>query len=235
MAHDILLMFLIMFGGFAIPLSLALLRYWSKLRPRALTLRYDDQQALLYRLTEGLNSAGFQRAAGSGSQAVFEPAGFYKVLSHMPVTVDLQTLGMARIVGTARYIAYIKRLFPAAQDQAYSGPSPAGKTVKIFVSVYGAFLVLLGGLLGASALYDRTTRDASGHSPRDVEQTLELTVAEARTGIDMRNISIEKTGRIQTISVPPDTKDGTRLRFPRRGLAGGFVSAGDLYLVVRVK
>ena len=174
MLHNMLIMLLLMFAGFSMPLAAALWRYWSKQVPRALALRYDDQQVFLYRLAEGLNAGGFRRVASSGTQVVFEP-GLRIGLRQMPVTVYFEAPGTARIVGAAHYIWYIKRWFPAAQHQRYSGPSPAGKLVKRFAVVYGTIVLLLAGLLGGSVLYDRSTRDASGRSPLDVEQTLELT------------------------------------------------------------
>jgi hypothetical protein len=76
--------------AFSVPLALVLWRYWSRMRPRAIVLRYTDQQAFLYRLTEGLGSAGFKRAAGGGCRVVFEPGGLQKSLGVMGITVDLQ-------------------------------------------------------------------------------------------------------------------------------------------------
>lgn len=235
MLHDLLLMMFGMVAVFSLPLAAALWRFWSKQGPRAVALRFQDREAFLYRLTEGLKSTGFHRADGANTQVVFKPGGGILGFGTMPVTVDFQTPGLARITGPARYIGYIKRWLPGGQDDRFSGSSPAGKVVKVLGGTYGSILLLLAGSLGASVLYDRSTRDASGRSPRDVEQILELTDSEARSGVEDRGIHIEKTGGILYVSVEPGTKNGTRLRFPRQGLEGGFVSRGDLYLIVKVK
>ena len=105
----------------------------------------------------------------------------------MPVTVDFEAPATARIVGAARFIAYVKRLFPTAKDQGYSGASLAGNWIKRLVIVYGAFLRLLVLLLGGSSVYDRSRRDASSASPRDVEQTLELTASELTSTVSHAN------------------------------------------------
>jgi len=232
--NDIFIMLLGMFVAFSVTLALVLWRYWSRMRPRAIVLRYKDQQAFLYRLTEGLGSAGFKRAAGGGSQVVFEPGGLRKSLGAMGITVDLQAPDTARIIGAAWSIARIKRIFPTAQDQVYSGPSPVGNWMKGLAKVFVGLLLALVVLSSGAFLYDRSTRGPDGASPRDVEQTLELTASDAAHGVEW-NVPIKKTGKIFTINVPPGVKNGTRLRMRGKGISGGIAAAGDLYIVISVK
>jgi len=75
---------------------------------------------------------------------------------------------------------------------------------------------------------------AGGGGGKDVEQTLELTQWEAENGVE-RNVSIEKTGKIFSVKVPPGSKTGTRLRLRGKGIRGGLTAAGDLYIIISVK
>jgi DnaJ-like protein len=227
--NDIAFMFLMMMLGFGVPLSLALWRYWSKVRTRALALPYNDSQMLLYQMTESLSRLGFKRRPGEGNQVVFEPGGMQKAFGLMPITVQFQIPGTAQAVGGSRFISYLKRVFPNAREQAYSGPSPATGWIKTFAKVYIGIMLLLALLTGGSYLYDRSQRRPDGTSANDVEQVLELSARDAARGVEW-NVSIEKTGKIFLVTVPPGSKDGDRVLLRGKGK-----SHGDLYIVLHVK
>src|SRR5258708_25839812 len=85
---DIPFMFLMMMVVFAVPLFFALWRNWSARRLRAITLPYDDSQALIYQVTESLSRIRFKRGAGDGNQAVFEAGGLQAKLGVAPLTAQ---------------------------------------------------------------------------------------------------------------------------------------------------
>jgi len=229
---DILIMFLGMFGAFLVPLSLALWRYWSRMRPRVMAVRFDDQQAFLYRLTEALGKLGFRRAAGSGDPLIFTPSGLQKLAGAFGVTVAMPAAGTARITASDRVMRNVKSWFPDAREEPYSGPSPAGHAIRNLLKVYAGVVVIFGLLFGGVAIYERQTAGSGGG--KDIEQTLELTQWEADNGVE-RNVPIEKTGKIFSVKVPPGSKTGTRLRLRGKGIRGGLTAAGDLYIIISVK
>ena len=227
--NDIPFMFLMMMLVWAVPLSLALWRYWSKLRTRAIALPYSDSEVLIYQITESLSRVGFRRTAGDGNQVVFEPSGMRRVLGMTPVTVQFQVPGNAQAVGQSRCISYLKSAFPDAREHAYSGPSLATGRIKVFAKVYASILLVLALLTGGSYLYDRSLRRPDGTSANDIEQVFELDHRSAAEGGEW-NVAIEKTGKIFTVKVPPGSKDGDRVRLRGKGL-----SHGDLYIIIHTK
>jgi len=226
--------FIVMLVVLAVPLSLALLRLWSKIRPRAISLPCSDFDALLYQMTEALGRYGFKRTTGGDNQIIFVPGGLQSSSGVMPITALLQPPGTAQISGGAHFISFLKKGLPGAKDQPYSGTASPGRWIGRVAKGYAGFVLALSLLLGVASVYDRSQHGSDGSSPNDVEQVYEIDRRNAAAGGEW-NVSIEKTGKIFPVRIPPGSKDGDRIRLPGKGISSGLVSAGDLYVVLHVK
>jgi len=145
---------------FSIPGSLAIWLYWRRMRPRTISLRFQDEQAFLYQLTEGLRRFGFRREATPDDRVLFEPSGMQKLVGVMSIAVDLPDSGLAQISGSAVLIRNVKGWFPNASYQKYLGPTPYRRWMNGYLKLFGIGLATILVIAAGALAYEYSRQPA---------------------------------------------------------------------------
>ncbi len=129
--------FVVMFGGiFALAVWIA----WRKLRVIAVAIPADtDTQALRYKLTEMIRACGFRESTGSVFRA---PAWQRWAVGLQDISIEQAESGGVLVLGPARDVSRIGRLFAGATPQPYTGRQPVWPLVKGFLNLFGTGILL---------------------------------------------------------------------------------------------
>jgi hypothetical protein len=230
---------LVIGSAIAAPLAFAFWRLASATRPRLLRISFQDRDEFLYRITEMLRRLGFSRRDLSPSQFQFDRA-TQAITGLPPITLDIDKPNSARLSAVHTLMFRIAPQIPGAVEEPYTGPSHYADVAAGFarnLALLAAAGAVLFGLLYFT-FRDRISSPVPAPTSHalDVEQTLNITAAEARAGKYV-DVPIGATGQVMRVYVQPRTIDGTRLHFTGMGKAppGGNGVYGDLDLIVHVQ
>jgi hypothetical protein len=131
-----IVVFLVMFGGiFALAVWIA----WRKLRMIAVAIPADsDMQALRYKLTEMIRASGFRESTGSVFRA---PAWQRWAVGLQDISIGQADSGGVLVMGPARDVSRIGRVFAGATTQPYTGRQPVWPLIKGFLNLFGTGIV----------------------------------------------------------------------------------------------
>jgi hypothetical protein len=111
-----ILLILVLFGTFAIPLGLALWRLQSRNRPRHLRIPYSDRDALVYQVTKVLSLVGFSQGPAAGQSILFEPNAAQKLFGMAAIELLFDPPGTARLTATHGIMRRIVHNFRGATE-----------------------------------------------------------------------------------------------------------------------
>jgi len=221
----------------AVAMGVRIFRVWRRrMQPAAFSVAFEDREAFLYQVTEGLRTDGFECHATPGG-VEFRPTAFRRFFRHRAVSVDMIQSGSALVSGQVFYVRNLRRRFPRAVDRTYAGPLSFGQylfSVMRLVAILVSPLAVAGAVL-LGYIYNQDAHSSALSKGADIHSVLTLAASEAAAGTVVK---FRPSGRDEEVEVriPGNVKSGAELRYRGAGLpAEGTGLPGDLYVEVSVK